>query len=146
MYIAYNLSTIGRHEEAIEMVHKAINLGSHESSFAHNTLLSHLAEYYRRAGRFEEAIETGQKLLDSNPSSKYRIRACITMVCAYSALGNDEEANAIAVDIMQIRPNFSLGTEAKKDSYYGFSVYDWFMNHEPDMNLLMNALRKARLE
>jgi TolB-like protein len=47
------------------------NLGSQESQQIHNMLFSQLAEYYRRAGRFEEAIATGRKILESNPICAY---------------------------------------------------------------------------
>jgi adenylate cyclase len=146
MLIAISLSIMRRHEAAIEMAEKAFNLGSQESQQAHNTLLSHLAEYYRRAGRFEEAIDASRKLLDSNPSDMHKMRAYITMTCAYSALGNDKNARAAAVDILRIRPDFSLATETKKHEWLGLSILDWFWEHESDKNLLMNTLRKAGLK
>jgi hypothetical protein len=74
------------------------------------------------------------------------MRAYITMTCAYSALGNDKNARAAAVDILRIRPDFSLATETKKHEWLGLSILDWFWEHESDKNLLMNTLRKAGLK
>jgi tetratricopeptide (TPR) repeat protein len=146
MFCAINLSHIGRHEEAIEMANKAIDLSHQQSQEVWNTPLSHLAEYYRRAGRFEEAIDTSRKLLDSNPKTEYELRAYITLTCAYSALGNEEEACAAAAEILRIMPDFSVEAFATKYLWLGMSFNDWFLKHEPDKNLLMNALYKAGLK
>lgn len=146
MFIALNLSALERYDEAIEMVKKAINLGSQESQRVHNMLLSHLAEYYRKAGRFEEAVATSRKLLNNNPNDTHALRAYTNLTCAYSALGNKEDAYAAAENILRIMPDFSIEAASKKDSWAGMSLYNWFLEHENDRNLLMNALRKAGLQ
>jgi tetratricopeptide (TPR) repeat protein len=140
------LSMLGKHEEALGIIKKAIDFGRWESQYAQNMQLSHLAEYYRRTGRYKEAIDTGRKLLDSSPNNNHRLRAYITLACAYSALGNDGDARAAAADILRISPDFSLDALITKDSYMGLSIYDWFVKHEPDKNLLMGVLRKAGLK
>jgi adenylate cyclase len=142
----HTLSMLGKHEEALEIMKKAIDFGRRESQYAQNMQLSHLAEYYRRTGRYKEAIDTGRKLLDSSPNNNHRLRAYITLACAYSALGNDGDARAAAADILRISPDFSLDALITKDSYMGLSIYDWFVKHEPDKNLLMGVLRKAGLK
>ena len=96
MWCAINLSYVGRHEEAIEMANKAMKFLYQRSQKHQNTQLSHLAEYYRRAGRFEEAIDTSRKLLDNNPKTEYELRAYITLTCAYTTLGKVEEAHTAA--------------------------------------------------
>jgi adenylate cyclase len=146
MFCAMNLSYIGKHEEAIEMANKAMNLLEQQSQKRQNTQLSHLAEYYRRAGQFEEAIDTSRKLLDSNPKTEYKLRAYITVTCAYSALGKEEDAHTAASEILRIMPDFSVEAFATKYLWRGLTFNDWFLKHEPDKNLLMNALRKAGLK
>jgi len=139
-------SMAGRHKEAIRMVKNAINYSNQESQYNQVRRLSTLAEYYRRAGLYEEAIDTSRKLLDYNPDNKQALRAYITLTCAYSALGRKENAHEAAAEVMRINPNFSMEAVAIEDSWAGTSHYDWFLKHEPDKNLLLNALRKAELK
>jgi adenylate cyclase len=139
-------SMAGRHEEAIGMEKKAIDFGRQESQDNQTRRLSHLAEYYRRAGRYEKAIDTSRKLLDSNPNITHALRAYITLTCAYSALGSEEDAGAAAAEVLRISPNFSMEAVAKKDSWTGLSHYDWFLKHAADKNLLVTALLKAGLK
>jgi tetratricopeptide (TPR) repeat protein len=139
-------SMAGRHEEAIETVKKAINFNPKESQYNQIRRFSGLAEYYRRAGQYEEAINTSRKLLNSNPDNKHALRAYITLTYAYSALGNEKDARAAAAEVLRMNPNFSMETVARKESYAGLSHYDWFLKHEAEKNLLMNALRKAGLK
>jgi len=139
-------SMAGRHEEAIETVKKAINFNPKESQYNQIRRFSGLAEYYRRAGQYEEAINTSRKLLNSNPDNKHALRANITLTYAYSALGNEKDARAAAAEVLRMNPNFSMETVARKESYAGLSHYDWFLKHEAEKNLLMNALRKAGLK
>jgi TolB-like protein/class 3 adenylate cyclase/Tfp pilus assembly protein PilF len=143
---AVTLSLAGQHEEALGMIKKAINFGRQESQDNQNMRLSHLAEYNRRIGRYEEAIDAGRKLLDNNPNNKHALRAYITLTCAYSALGKAVDAGEAAAKILQIIPDFSMEAITIKDSWFGLSFYDWFLKHEPDNNLLVTALRKAGLQ
>ncbi len=136
----HTLSLMGKHEQALEIMKKAIDLGRGVSQDNRNMQLSHLAEYFRRTGRYMEAIDTGRKLLGNNPSKKHALRAYITLACAYSALGNDEEARAAAADLLRVCPDFSLDTLTTRDSYMGLSIHDWLVEHEPDKKLLMNVL------
>jgi TolB-like protein/cytochrome c-type biogenesis protein CcmH/NrfG len=146
MFCAINLSYAGRHEEAIEMANKAMNLLQQRSQKAQNTQLSHLAEYYRRAGRFKEAIDTSRKLLDNNPKTEYQLRAYITLACAYSALGKEEDSSTAAAEILRIMPDFSIEAFVAKYLWRGMTFNDWFLKHEPDKNLLMDTLRIAGLK
>jgi tetratricopeptide (TPR) repeat protein len=136
----HTLSLMGKHEQALEIMKKAIGLERGVSQYNRNMQLSHLAEYFRRTGRYVEAIATGRKLLGNNPSKRHALRAYITLACAYSALGNDEDARAAAADILRISPDFSLDTLTTRDSYMGLSIHDWLVEHEPDKKLLMNVL------
>jgi TolB-like protein/Tfp pilus assembly protein PilF len=143
---AVALSLTGKHEEALGMMKKAFNFGRQESQDNQNMRLSHFAEYHRRIGLYEEAIDTGKKLLDSNPNNKHALRAYITLTCAYSALGKAEDADAAAAEVLRIIPDFSMEALTTKDSWFGMSFYDWFLKDEADKNLLVSALRKAGLK
>jgi tetratricopeptide (TPR) repeat protein len=145
-FCAVAQSMAGRHEEAIGMVKKAIDFGRQESQYNQNRRFSHLAEYYRRIGRYEKAIDTSRNLLDSNPDNKHALRAYITLTCAYSALGSEEDSRAAAAEVLRIIPDFSMEAVAIKYSWAGLSHYDWFLKHEADKNLLVTALRKAGLK
>jgi TolB-like protein/Tfp pilus assembly protein PilF len=146
MFCAIALSEVGRHEEAIEMANKSMNLLHQDSQRRQNTQLSHLAEYYRRAGRFEEAIATSRKLLDNNPKTEYELRAYITLTCTYSALGKEEDARTAAAEILRIMPDFSVEAFVEKYLWRGMTFNDWFLKHESDKDLLMNALHRAGLK
>jgi tetratricopeptide (TPR) repeat protein len=98
-----------------------------------------LAEYYRRLGRYDEAIAECKELLDTNPIDRYGLRAYVTLTAAYSALGREKDALGAAAEILRINPNFSL--EREKDVNY-----IWFIKHEADKELVDIALNKARLK
>ena len=140
---AVALSLRGKHEEALGMMKKAFNFGRQESQDNQNMRLSHLAEYHRRIGRYEEAIDTSKKLLDSNPNKKHALRAYITLTCAYSAIGKAEDADAAAAKVLRITPDFSIEALITKDSWFGMSFYDWFLKDEVDKNLLVRVFRNA---
>ena len=140
----HTLSMVGKHEEALGIMKKAI--GRQESKDLQNMKLSHLAEYYRRTGRHEEAVDTGRKLLDGNPNDKHTLRAYITLTCAYSAMGKAEDADAAAAKVLRIIPDFSMEALTTKDNYFGLSIYDWFLKDETDNNLLVKALREVGLK
>ena len=125
---------------------KAIDFGRQESEYEQNMKLSHLAEYYRRTGRYEKAIDTSRKLLDSNPDDKHVLRAYITLTCAFSAKGSEEDARTAAAKVLRIIPDFSVEALTKNDSYFGLSFYDWFQKDKTDRNLLINALRMEGLK
>ena len=139
-------SRAGRHEQAVDIVNKAINFGRQQSQYNQNRRLSHLTECYRRLGRYEKAIDTGQKLLDSNPNNQHALRAYISLTCAYTALGSEDGAREAAAEVLRLSPNFSIEAFAIEDSWYGLSIYGWFLKHEDDKNLLITALRKAGLQ
>jgi tetratricopeptide (TPR) repeat protein len=140
----HTLSMVGKHEEALGIMKKAI--GRQESQDWQNMKLSHLAEYYRRTGRYEEAVDTGRRLLDSNPNNNHTLRAYITLTCALSAMGKAEDADAAAEKILRIILDFSMEALTIKDNYFGLSFYDWFLKDETDKNLLVKALREAGLK
>ena len=137
----HTLSMLGKHEEALAVMQKAIE--RHESHEFHNMKLSHLGEYYRRTGRYEEAIDTARWLLDSNPSNKHTLRAYVTMINTYGALGKEEEAREAAGKALQLKPDFSLERIIIEDSYFGLSFYDWFFKDETEKKRLVNIFNKA---
>lgn len=96
------LSFVGRPEEAIGLVEKAMRLDP--PPYADDYALSlGLALYL--AGRYEEAIVPLKRYLTRYPN---RLPAHSILAATYSELGKDAEARVEAAEILRLNPNFSL--------------------------------------
>ena len=82
-------------------------------------------------GRHEEAVEELRKVLYHNPKD---MTARIRLATAYSLLGREDDASTEAAEILRQNPKFSITRIAK-----------WPIKNKADMDLIMNALRKAGL-
>ncbi|MBW4707382.1 adenylate/guanylate cyclase domain-containing protein [Roseobacter sp. YSTF-M11] len=91
------LAHMGRSEEAVELLHKAMRL----NPFYPDQYIWHLGGAYFNLKRYEEAINTIQKM--QNPTEGRRILAA-----SYGHLGKLKEARAQAELVRQAHPNFSV--------------------------------------
>jgi adenylate cyclase len=127
--LGQTLAFAGRPEEGISMVEKAMRLNPRYPP----VYLLQLSLAYRMAGRYEEALVPGKKVLTLIPNSA---PAHFNLTVIYSELGREEEARAMAAEMLRLNPNFSL--EVFKD-YLPFKDPAVLQRH-------LEALRRAGLK
>jgi len=125
---AITLGFVGRREEAISLLEKAIRL----NPLPPIHYLFGLGGSYSGAGRYEDAIKIYKRALKINPEDFW---TNIGLTAAYSLSGRESEAKATAKKILRLNPKFSL---------------EWYektlLNKNPaDKERMINALRKAGL-
>jgi len=118
----------GKHEEAIAAHKKAIRL----DPVPQLKYLSHLAISCRDAGRYDEAIENCEKILQQQPDY---LLAHTCLASCYALMGRDEEAHAAAAEVLKINPNFSAEYLVKRAMY----------KYEVDRKRLLDSFLKAGL-
>ena len=102
--LAASFNSVGRPEEAIEMVEKAMQLNPVIPAW----YLSTLATAYASSGRQAEAVATYKKVFDRNPSHADKFSANLILAILYVGLGQEENARAEAEEILKLVPNFSV--------------------------------------
>jgi len=132
MLYAQTLFYLGRFEEAVALAEKSVRLSPYCPAWS----LDFLAQMCRMAGRYEQAIETFQKLLepsrvrDYNPIWTY---LGLAEVCA--EMGRLDEAREHVAEILRIDPTFSLEYVRKMS----------FFKDQSHLERRLAALRKAGL-
>jgi len=123
------LNNVGRPQEAIAELQKAIRLNPHcRAEFYWN-----LGYAYLLAGRYEEAVSAHKKALQRSPNS---IIPHVALAITYSMMGREKEARAEAAEVLRINPKWSMESYKKRLIYKDQSVKDSFCD----------ALRKAGLK
>jgi adenylate cyclase len=92
---------VGRAEESIELVGKAMRLNPH---YPVNYLFE-LGMASLWTGRYEEAVAVFREILKRSPSY---LPARIHLTVSYSELGRHEEAWAEAAEVLRLNPQYSL--------------------------------------
>ena len=92
--------------KAVSMLEKAIQL----DPFPHAVCHRNLAMAYSHVGRYDDAIEQGEKAFRGNPKD---LTTPFVLVFAYAKLGRREEARTAAAEVLRINPRFSLDSMAK---------------------------------
>jgi adenylate cyclase len=128
MQLGNFLTLAGRPEEAIGLIEKAMRLNPRYSPMY--TL--NLSFAYRMAGRYEEALIPGKKLISLTPNWA---PARFNLAIIYSALGRMEEAHAEVEELQRINPTISLEMFRQGLPYKDHAVLE---RH-------LEALRKAGL-
>ena len=123
------LMLAGRHEEAIRHSEQALRL----DPIAPGLYYRNLGSAYFYAGRYEEAIAAHKKSLNRAPND---ILTHLALTTAYSWAGRLEEARAQAVEVLRIKPNFSVEERAKMGLY----------KNQADLERYLEGLRKAGLK
>ena len=107
-YLGGALTYAGRSQEAIPVLEDALRLSSrHDMS----DLLSALAFAHFASGQYEAAVERGRQAIPWAREKAPALAAINYSVLAviYSELGRDDEAQAAMLEILRLRPDFSLG-------------------------------------
>jgi adenylate cyclase len=121
------LTHVGRPQDAIEQMKRAMRL---------NPLSSDLYEWflglaYYHAGQYEEAISTLKPLLHLGWYS-----VSLRLAASYAQLGRLDEAQAQAAEVLKIKPDFSIATFTKTQSY----------KNPTDLEHYLDGIRKAGLK
>jgi adenylate cyclase len=95
------LSSVGRNDEAISMIEKAIRLNPITPFWYLHTA----SICYANAGRYEEALELEKKTVQKNPNY---ISGWLHLAAVYSALDRDEEAHEATKELLKIFPSASI--------------------------------------
>ena len=117
-----------------ERIDEAINefkMANRLDPFPPDHVLHYTGVAYRVNGEYEKAIEFFKRATERNPDfwvSHFGLAAC------YGLLGRDEEARAAALEVLRIRPNFSIE-----------KVYTPYRD-EADKKRTIEVLRKAGLK
>jgi tetratricopeptide (TPR) repeat protein len=123
-----NLSYAGRHEEAITFHLKAIRL----EPLAPGNYYQHLCRVYSFTGNCSDAITACEEGLHRVNNLMVRLDAIV----AYSICGREEEAQAMAAEVLRIAPNFSCNHYVK---------YLYYKN-PADVNRYIDSLKRAGLK
>ena len=126
------LTSEGKHEEALSMAKKAINLKA--APEAPPYYYWRLGVPYCIMGQYEEAIARFKKSISLWPEY---MNGHIGLTASYSLAGRMEEALAQAAEVLKINPKITL-EDIAKDGYYNFQ--------KADKARFINALRKAGLK
>lgn len=133
MFLGFYLHWMGRGEEAVEALKKAQQLNPKYLDDRVPWMLDFMGYACFTARRYEESIAANKKAIDRFGPFINR-EAFLT--AAYSELGRDDEAKAMARQLLERHPNFSV-TSWKFASMY---------KNPEDTERLLNALRTAGLK
>jgi tetratricopeptide (TPR) repeat protein len=128
-HLGMTLNYVGRPEEAIALLKKAIRL----NPIPPNWYLFSLGDAYRLTEQYEVAIAAYKRVLHRNPDD---MRAHIGLTATYSLAGREEEARAAAAEVLRINPKFSLEHVVKTLPF----------KNKADTELHIDSLRKAGLK
>ncbi len=127
-HMAKIFNFVGKRKEAINLSKQAIRLNPFPQSY----YFTFLGEALCLAGQHEEAIKAYKKALHLNPKDS---DSKVGLAVAYSLLGREKDARAMAAEFLMIRPRFS--------------VKRWEMGvpykNRADVTLLADTMRKVGL-
>ena len=124
--------SVGRSGEAIEMVEKAMQLNPAIPAW----YLNILGGAYALSGRPTEAVATHKRVFDRDPSHADAFHAHLSLATLYVELGQEEDAQAEAAEILKLSPNFSVEVWGQRDTN----------KDQAQIEQGMAALRKAGLK
>lgn len=118
----------GRPSEGLERIQKAMRLNPHHPY----NYTFHLGQAFYILGRYEEAIDTFNKGIASNPASE---RLHLWLAAAYAQAGDIDEAQWEADQVLTLNPEFSLRHMQQTFPF----------KHSTDREHFLLGLRKAGL-
>jgi adenylate cyclase len=130
---AVRMHHVGRFDDAIELVKKAMRLHPYYPAY----YLQWLGAAYRMTGRYEDALQIYKKLLDrANKGEFPSLEAHVFLADVYAELERVEEAQTHAAEVLKLNPGLSLAEISSNISTYTFK--------DPiHLERRLNALRKA---
>ena len=127
-HMANIFNYVGKRDEAIDLSKQAIRLNPFPQSY----YFSFLGEALCLAGQYEEAIKAYKKVLHLYPKDTF---SKVGLAVAYSLLGREEEARAMAAEFLMMRPRFSVKGWAMGVPY----------KNRADITLFADTMRKVGL-
>ena len=119
---AVTLKSVGRVDEALSMIEKAIRL----NPMPPELYLHELGTYYRLLGRYDEAIAVLKRNLDHG---KNYLMSMINLTATYSMAGKMDQARARAKEVLRIMPDFSAKKFMKGFPYKDQKIVDDFIEN-----------------
>ena len=130
--LAVSMNTMGRFDDAIELVKRAMRLHPYYPAY----YLQWLGGAYRMTGRYEDALTVYKQLLGRSRKGEFpSLTPHLYLADVYAELGREEEARTHAAEVLRISPNFSLEVVSKINTY-GYK-------DPAHLERRLNALRKA---
>jgi len=123
------LNFVGRPEEAVGLMEKAMRLDPRSSAF----YLWTLGQTYRLLGRYEEAIAAQKRALAINPNY---LLCYVHLASMYGELSREEEARVATTEIRRLSPHFSIAALRPRLPYKDPAVVE----------RILDGLRKAGLK
>ena len=133
LQLGFYLHWMGRGEEALQALKMAQELNPKYLSSGHPGYLDFPGYASFTAGRYEQCIAAMKKAIDR--LGPFVLRQAF-LAASYSELGRNEEARAMAQQLLRTNPNFAL------KSWKFARVY----KNPEDTERLLNALRRAGLK
>jgi len=100
------LTSVGRYEEALVLIKKAMRLNPNYPSW----YLLFLGRIYFNTERYNEAIPVYKKYIELSPSD---VRGSLALIACYMDLNRKKEAHESVAEVLRINPNLSLEFVAK---------------------------------
>ncbi len=112
--LANFLQRAGRFDESIALIKKAMRLSPYYPAL----YLRFLAPSYLLSGRYQEAVEVGEAMLERSRKGELNpFFARVDLAEAYAGLGQIDKAKAQADEVLKLRPNFSMVSEKMLTMY-----------------------------
>jgi adenylate cyclase len=103
--LATVIQSVGRFDESIALLKTAMRISPYYPAF----WLDRIASAYLSAGRYREAVEACEQLLDRSRKGEVSpFFARLYLAEGYAGLGQVDRAKAQAEEVLKINPNFSL--------------------------------------
>ncbi len=128
-WLAMSLNYAGKPEQAHPLFEKAIRLNPLPPAFYY----LNYGHSFRLMGRFEEAVVMYKKSIQLTPNSA---PAHYALAATYGLMSKEEEARAVAAELLRINPKFSVDYIAKISPY----------KRQEHTDQLIEGLRKAGLK
>lgn len=119
------LRNLGRLEEGVEWVRKALRLNPYHPNWYWNSF----ARALHAAGHYAEALDAYSRIAERPSFYDAYVAAC------HAELGHMEEARTHAESALKVRPDFSIGTWSRGLPY----------KNDADLQRFLDGLRKAGL-
>jgi adenylate cyclase len=115
VFLAMVFRAVGRIEEALALLNKAVRLNPMPPDF----YLHEFGSCYRLMGRYDEAIAILKRVLDRNPDY---LNSRLNLIATYFMSGKEEAARAEAVEVLRQSPDFSVERFLKNFPYKDQSI------------------------
>jgi adenylate cyclase len=133
LWLGFYMHWVGRSEEAIQAVKKAQELNPKYLNGRNEAYIDFMGLACFTAGRYDESVAAWKKAIDRFGPFLFRQAF---LAASYGELGRDDEARAMAQQLLKTNPNFALKSWELARMY----------KNPKDTERLLDALRRAGLK